>query len=77
MGKQGRRSAASSAFVLATFIVQSLYFLNSEFQAVAVQAGLCRTWLKTPKTGFLMSQLISNRLFRLYPTLIIDVISGS
>ena len=33
----------------------------SSFQpaSVTVQAGLCRTWLETLKTGFLVSRLIS------------------
>ena len=26
--------------------------------SVAVQPGLCQTWLETPKTGFLMTQLM-------------------
>ena len=30
-------------------------FLSSP---VTVQAGLCKTWMKTPKTGFLASRLI-------------------
>ena len=38
--------------------VQSLFFLNTKFQAVAVQPSLCLTRLKTPKTGFIMIQLI-------------------
>ena len=51
-----------SAFVLATRIVQSLYFLNPKFQtsshlSVAVQPGLCETWSETPKTGFLRTRL--------------------
>ena len=27
--------------------------------SMAVQPGLCRTWLETPKTGFLTTRLIS------------------
>ena len=45
-----------SAFVLATRIVQSLYFLNTKSSA-AVQRGLCRTRSETPKTGFLTTRL--------------------
>ena len=30
---------------------------------MAVQPGLCRTWSETPKTGFLTSRLIWNRVF--------------
>ena len=57
-----------SAFVFATRIVQSLYFLNPKFQAsepssVAAQSGLCRTWSETPKTGFLITRLKSARSY--------------
>ena len=41
-----------SVFVFATWIAQSLYFLNPKFQSVVVQPGLCRTWSETPKTCF-------------------------
>ena len=49
-----------SAFVFATRIVQSLYFLNPKFQAssVAEQPGLCGTRSNTLKTGFLTTRLI-------------------
>ena len=53
-----------SVLVLASLIVQSLYFLNLTFQAciypssVFVQPGLCQTWSETPKTDFLMMQLL-------------------
>ena len=30
--------------------------------SVAVQAGLCRTWSETPKTGFLTTRLIYGKL---------------
>ena len=52
-----------SAFVFTTKIVQSHYFLNlseiSSFQpnSVAVQPGLCWTWLETLKIGFLLTNL--------------------
>ena len=49
-----------SAFVFATRIVQSLYFLN--FMPLAILCGctdrLCRTWSETPKTGFLTTRPI-------------------
>ena len=39
--------------------VQSLFFLDAKFpSAVAVQSGLCQTWLVTWKTGFLTLRLI-------------------
>ena len=47
-----------SAFVFATRIVQSLYFLYTKPSSVALQPGLCRTWSETPKTGFLTTRLI-------------------
>ena len=52
-----------SAFVFATRIEQSLYFLNPKFQASSlllwrVQPDLCGTWSETPKTGFLWTRLI-------------------
>ena len=47
-----------SAVVFATWIVQSLYYLDPKFQAVAVQPGLCGTWSETPKTSFLTVRLI-------------------
>ena len=56
-----------SAFVFATWIVQSLFYLNTKFQAsshlqwlysMAVQPSLCGTRSKTPKTGFLTTSLI-------------------
>ena len=52
-----------SAFVFATRIVQSLYFLNPRFHASGhllcrvVQSGLGRTWPETPKTSFLTTGL--------------------
>ena len=30
--------------------------------SVAVQPGLCQTWLETPKTGFLTTRLIKHKL---------------
>ena len=33
--------------------------------SVAVQAGLCRTWSETPKTGFLASRLKFNLIYSL------------
>ena len=47
-----------SAFVFATRIVQSLFFLNLKLQASTVQSGFCRTWSETPKTGILTTRLI-------------------
>ena len=47
-----------SAFVFATRIVQSLYLLNTKFQASSYLPGLCGTWSETPKTGFLTTRLI-------------------
>ena len=35
--------------------------------SVSVQPGLCKTWLETPKTGFLITRLI---LFWLFPILV-------
>ena len=51
-----------SAFVFATWIVQSLYFLNPKFQVSShllwLYSPVCvRTWAETPKTGFLTSRL--------------------
>ena len=48
-----------STFVFATQIVQSLYFLNPNFQysSVAVPAGLSQALSETTKTGFHMTQL--------------------
>ena len=53
-----------SAFVFATRIVQSLYFLITK-SSVAVEPGLCRTWSETPKTGFLTTRL--EFFFRISP----------
>ena len=53
-----------SAFAFTTWIVKSLYFLNPKFQAPSyvlwlnVQPGLCWTWSKTQKVGFLMTRLM-------------------
>ena len=58
-----------SIFLFTTLIVESLYFLNSKFQAstrlspVVVQPGLCKTLSETPKTGFLEMSLIEEQLF--------------
>ena len=41
--------------------ISSLYLAS-----VAAQGGLCLTWLQTPKTGFLMTRLIS--CCSLYPS---------
>ena len=45
----------------ATWIVQFLFFLNSEFQvsSVTVQITFVSTWSENRKTGFLVSQLKS------------------
>ena len=40
----------------------SSFYLFSEL----VQAGLCRTWSETPKTGFLASRLILSNLLMIY-----------
>ena len=32
---------------------------------MALQLGLCRTWLKTPETGFLVMRLISYHMLKL------------
>ena len=45
-----------SAFVFATWIVQSLFFLNP---------GLCGTWSEPPKTGFLTTRLILYKDFEI------------
>ena len=54
MRKQRRRFAVQliCAFVFASLIVQSLFFLNPKFQASAVQPGLCGNCLETTKTVF-------------------------
>ena len=39
-------------FVLATRIVQFVFFLNPKFQASSLFASLCQTWSGTLKTGF-------------------------
>ena len=44
----------SSAFVFATLMVQSLFFLNPKFQSSSLQAGLCQTGRKS---GFQFSHL--------------------
>ena len=58
-----QNNCAFSAFVFATRIVQSIYYLNPKFQtsshSVAVQPGLCQTWSETPTTGFLTTRLKS------------------
>ena len=49
----GKTKAQISAFVFATRIVHSLFFLIPKFQAssyfLTVQAGLCGIWLETLK----------------------------
>ena len=52
--------AGEQRLCFASWIVQSLNFLNPKCQAssVAVQPGLCKTWLETLKTGFLMTLLM-------------------
>ena len=52
---RGNCAADLSTFVFATYIVQSFFFQNPNFQA---QPGLCWTWAETLKTGFLFSMLI-------------------
>ena len=47
-----------SAFVLATRIVQSLYFLNPKFQASSYLLWLYSPNCVTPKTGFLRTRFI-------------------
>ena len=42
----------------ATQIVQFLYFLNLVACFVIVQASLCQIWWETPKSVFLVLQLI-------------------
>ena len=52
-----------SAFVFATRIVQSLYFLNPKFQAYSHLYGCTARFMwdkKNPKTGFLTTRLISD-----------------
>ena len=49
------RYIASTIPLLPKSKISSLYP-----SSVAVQLGLCRTWLETPKTGFLTSRLICN-----------------
>ena len=51
-----------SALVFAIQIVQSLYFLNTQFLVSSqllwlCSPVLCRTWSETPKTGFLTTRL--------------------
>ena len=58
-----------SAFVFATRIVQSLFYLNPKFQAsipssVTVQPGLCRTGSETPNTGFLRTRPICLQVYQ-------------
>ena len=50
-----------SAFVFATWKVQSLFYLNPKFQASSLQPGLCRTWLENTKTGFLTTRPITEK----------------
>ena len=64
MQKQSRRSTAQliSALVFATYIVQSFYFINMEFQASSHLLWLwspvgVRPSRETPKTGFLATGL--------------------
>ena len=53
---RGNRELISD-FVFGTLIVQSLYFLNPNFQASSYLLWLyspeCRIWPESPKTGFL------------------------
>ena len=51
-----------SAFVFTTPIVQFLFFVK-----VAAQAGLCQTWSKTPKYGFLIRKTCPCNLYPLIP----------
>ena len=51
-----------SAFVFATWIVQSLYFLNPKFQASShllwLSSPVCVASGQNPKTGFLTTRLV-------------------
>ena len=62
MRKPALTAKLISAFAFATRIVQSLYFLNPEFQApshlLTAQSGVCQTWSETPKSVFLTTRLI-------------------
>ena len=40
-----------------------IYEISSLKPSVAVQPGLCRTWSETPKTGFLITRLVSYYLY--------------
>ena len=56
-----------SAFVFVTRIVQFLFYLNPKFQdssffSVTVQTSLCQTRLETPKTVFLASRVLKQKL---------------
>ena len=57
--KDAETAQLISAFVFAIQVVQSIYFLNTKFQAssLVVQPGLCGAWTETPKTGFLTTRL--------------------
>ena len=48
-------------YIASTILLLSKYQISS-FQpsSVTVQPGLCRTWSETPKTVFLITQLISS-----------------
>ena len=66
---KGGDQPAHPRSLISTFVVRCLYSIislvsKSEISSlylasVAVQAGLCLTWSQTPKTGFLVTRLIS------------------
>ena len=49
-----------------------IFYLNPKFQAVAVQPGLCRTWLESPKTVFHTTRLKYHQICTLSLLVIAD-----
>ena len=67
MKTKGQTSCTVTAQLISIFVFTTQFnltpllskskILNRESFSVALQAGLCQTWLKTPKTGFLVTGL--------------------
>ena len=68
IGEQQRGRSACASSLISTFVVRCLDSIislvsiseisNLKHASVAALAGLGVTWLKTPKTGFLVTRLI-------------------
>ena len=74
--QQRRRSVCMMRSLISAFVFRcldnmmplvSISEISSLYLAsVAAQAGLCLTWLKIPKTGFLVTWLICSHIFRAF-----------